>query len=200
VYAETLAAWAKLAGSTARGPSTEVLLESLRQMVDAASRDAVFATQRLNGLFAQIGALFPGVGDPLNRKLNISSNRWLAQSNENSYSDWLAWIIERQDDSSQVLSLFGIIARLHADTRWTVEREVVTPYGRLDLLLRNPQLGVLCIEVKTESVPGPDQLERYRNWLAGQRFQMAWFSWLPKRRRMTHLPRNTISVPGNISP
>ena len=173
MYGETLAAWSKLAGSIARGPSNVVLLESFRRMVDAANRDAIVATQRLSGLFAQTEALFPGAGDPLNKKLHIASNRWLAQSNENSYSDWLAWIVDRQDDPSRVLPLFGISARSNAGARWTVEREVVTPYGRLDLLLRNTQLGVLCVEVKTDSVPSPDQLERYRNWLAGQRSQFS---------------------------
>jgi hypothetical protein len=53
-----------------------------------------------------------------------------------------------------------------------VQREVVTPYGRLDLVIRDPLLGVLCVEVKTESVPGEDQLERYWNWLVGQRSQL----------------------------
>ena len=27
-----------------------------------------------------------------------------------------------------------------------MEREVVTPYGRLDLVIRDPNLGVLCVE------------------------------------------------------
>ena len=46
---------------------------------------------------------------------------------------------------------------------------MVTPFGRLDVLLRHEQAGVVCVEVKTESVPGDDQLERYLKWLAGQR-------------------------------
>jgi hypothetical protein len=91
----------------------------------------------------------------------------LARDREESYSDWLAWILERQDDPSLILPLFGLEARSGSDELWTVNREVVTPFGRLDLLIRGRRLGVLCVEVKTESIPGEDQLERYLEWLTG---------------------------------
>lgn len=138
-------------------------------MVEAAENDATLAAQRLGGLIQQASRLlFPGVGDPLSGCLEIGSHRWLAGQREESYSDWLAWIIERQEDPVRVLSLFGLNGQAGLDERWTVEREVVTPYGRLDLLLRHEQTGLLCIEVKTESAPGDDQLKRYLDWLAGQ--------------------------------
>jgi hypothetical protein len=141
-------------------------------MVEAASRDARAATQRLSGLFAETEALYPGVGDPLSKDVGVESNRWLARDYENSYSDWLAWILDRQDNPARVLALFGVSVPSDPDGKWTVNREFVTPYGRLDLLIRNPQLGALCVEVKTESDPGPDQLERYLKWLAEQRFRL----------------------------
>lgn len=165
--ASFLSVWARLADSIDREP-TEVPLEPLRRMIDAAKRDATTATDCLGGLFAETEALYPGVGDPLSTKLDVGSNRWLAQECENSYSDWLAWILERQDDPSLVLPLFGLAQAPDMPGKWTVDREVVTPFGRLDLVVRNLHLGVLCVEVKTESDPGPDQLERYGNWLAGQ--------------------------------
>jgi hypothetical protein len=167
--AAKMATWARLADSILPELSSGVQLEPLRRMIDAANQDAIAASERLRGLFSQTDALYPGIGDPLSTQPNIASHRWLAQDHENSYSDWLAWILERQDDSSRVLPLFGLANAQNAPGKWTIEREVPTAYGRLDLLISNPRLGVLCIEVKTESEPGPDQLERYRNWLVGQR-------------------------------
>jgi hypothetical protein len=166
--AATMATWAKLADTIARESSIEVPLAPLRRMIEAASRDARAATDRLDGLFASTETLYPGIGDPLSTKLDIGSNRWLARDYENSYSDWLAWIIEREDDPSRVLPLFGLANAQNVPGKWIVEREVPTAFGRLDLLISNPQLGLLCVEVKTESEPGPDQLERYANWLAGK--------------------------------
>lgn len=168
-----LGRWAKLADTLPREPNAEVPLNPLRRMVAAAERDAITAGQRLGGLLAEAErTLFSGVGDPLSTKLDLGSHRWLAGDREESYSDWLAWILERQDDPSRMLPLFGIEAPSDAQGKWTVQREVVTPSGRLDLVIRDPLLGVLCVEVKTESVPGEGQLERYRNWLAGQRSQL----------------------------
>jgi len=163
-----MATWAKLADTIARESSIEVPLASLRRMIEAASRDARAAAQHLYGLLVDTQALYPNVGDPLSTQLNLASHRWLAQEHENSYSDWLAWILERQDDPSRVLPLFGLPSAQSVPGKWAIEREVPTAFGRLDLLISNPQLGVLCVEAKTESEPGPDQLERYANWLAGK--------------------------------
>jgi hypothetical protein len=159
-----LRTWAKLADA----PNAEVPLGPLRRMVVAAERDAVAASQRLDGLFEQSArTFFPGVGDPLSAKLDVCTHRWLAGHREEAYSDWLAWILGRQDDPSRILPLFGLEAHCGPDELWKVKREVVTPFGRLDLLIRSNWLGVLCVEVKTESAPGEDQLERYLEWLAG---------------------------------
>lgn len=167
-----LSRWAKLADTQAQESNAEVPLDPLHRMMAAAERDAIAAGQRLGGLLAEAErTLFPGVGDPLSTKLDLGSHRWLAGDREESYSDWLAWILEHQDGPSRILPLFGVETPSDAQGKWTVQREVVTPYGRLDLVIRDPLLGVLCVEVKTESVPGEDQLDRYWNWLVGQRSQ-----------------------------
>lgn len=170
--APAMATWAKLASALNRPTDRTVSLDPLRRMIGALDRDAKVAAERLHGLFAETDNRYPGIGDPLNARLDIGSHRWLGQEHENSYSDWLAWIIERQDDPTHVLPLFGTTSPPDVHGEWTVEREVVKPYGRLDLLLRNPKVGVLCVEVKTDSIPGEDQLERYLKWLEGQRPQL----------------------------
>jgi hypothetical protein len=162
-----LGTWAKLAETLLQEPNAEVPLDPLRRMVTAAERDAIAASQRLGDLLEQSGrTLFPGVGDPLSTQLEVSTHRWLAGDREESYSDWLAWILERQDDPSRMLLLFGLDAPCGPNEPWTISREVVTAFGRLDLLIRNRRLGVFCVEVKTESVPGENQLEGYLEWLA----------------------------------
>jgi hypothetical protein len=159
--------WAKLVNKLPRKPDAEVPLDPVCRMVKAAERDAKVASRRLGDLLEQSGrTLFPGVGDPLSTKLELGSHRWLAVDREESYSDWLAWILERQEDPSRILPLFGLEAHSGSDELWTVDREVVTPFGRLDFLIRGRRLGELCVEVKTESVPGEDQLDRYLKWLA----------------------------------
>jgi hypothetical protein len=168
-----LGRWAKFAYTLPREPKEEVRLDPFRSIVDAAERDAIAARQRLGGLLAEAErTLFFGVGDPLSAKLDLDSHRWLAGDREESYSDWLAWILDRQDDPSRVLPLFGIENRSDTQEKWTVQREVVTPQGRLDVVISSPLVGVLGVEVKTESVPGEGQLARYQNWLAGRRPQL----------------------------
>ena len=111
--------------------------------------------------------LYPGAGDPLTGKLDLDSHRWLRGEREESYSDWLAWIIERQDDASRVLRLFGVEALADAHEELTVRREVCISDGRPDLVIRHSSLNVLCVEVKTKSLPREGQLQDYVKWLAG---------------------------------
>jgi hypothetical protein len=107
-----MAAWAKLGENLHQEPNGEIPLEPLRRMVDAADLDAKSAAYRLGDLLERSGrTLFPGIGDPLGDKLDLRSHRWLAGNREESYSDWLAWILEHQDDPSRVPPLFGIEAR-----------------------------------------------------------------------------------------
>ncbi len=165
-----LRTWTRLAVLPPGETNAAISLDPLRRMVAAAERDAVSAAQRLGDLIEQSGRLlFPGVGDPLSANLEIGSHRWLQADREETYSDWLAWVLQRQEDPARVLPLFGVDGRRDVAKPWRVEREVVTPWGRLDLLLRHSQMGVLCVEVKTQSHLGEDQLERYLKVLARER-------------------------------
>ncbi len=171
--ASVLATWAKLGETVCKQAEVEVPFEPLRRMIDAAERDGEVASRRLVGLFEQSElALYPGVGDPLSAKLSLGSHRWLAGHREEAYSDWLAWILDRQEDSSRVLRLFGIDAPANAHEELTVDREVCISDGRPDLVIRHPLLGVLCVEVKTKSEPREGQLRDYLKWLARKGSQL----------------------------
>lgn len=52
------------------------------------------------------------------------------------------------------------------DTEWIIRREYHTPFGRLDIMLRCPELGYLCvIENKIYAEERPRQIQRYASWL-----------------------------------
>lgn len=53
---------------------------------------------------------------------------------------------------------------------WQVVTEEVTNIGRLDIVLRSPDLNYLCvIENKVDAWEQPEQLKRYGGWLERQR-------------------------------
>jgi hypothetical protein len=146
-----------------------VELESWRRLVAALDRDSVQAASRLKELLAASDTLFPGLGDPLGKSnLNPTDHRWLRRDREESYSDWLAWILQRQTDFRKILSLFNLRA-VEGSDRWTIDRESPITRGRPDILIRHQTLGTLLVEVKTGSAPSDEQLNRYREFLNERR-------------------------------
>lgn len=136
-------------------------------MVNAAERDSAAAAKELSDLltYSSITA-FPGLGDPL--RLNFGAHRWLSGAREESYSDWLAWIIDQQDRPAEVFSLLGINVSEPTWSRCLVQREVCIPGGRLDILIRCESQATAVIEIKTASEIGSVQLGCYLDWLERQ--------------------------------
>jgi len=49
---------------------------------------------------------------------------------------------------------------------WFVAKEVTSQFGRMDILLQNPNSGFLCvIENKIDALEGENQLSRYWDWI-----------------------------------
>jgi hypothetical protein len=137
-------------------------------MVAAAEKDADAAARILGVLLKNSSAnTFPGLGDPL--EIDFRAHRWLRGTREESYSDWLAWIIDRQARAERILPLFGIEAGVLAGKTCSADREFCTPRGRLDLVINCGERPVLAVEVKTSSEPDVEQLERYLAWLKQRR-------------------------------
>lgn len=141
-------------------------------MIAAAERDAEVSEGVLKRLAGRMSArIFPGLGDPLDPTVDFGTHRWLAGSREESYSDWLAWILNRRGESGPVLRLFGLKpGPLARNTCWA-DREVDTAQGRQDLVIRcggRGNRGTFGVEIKTVSEPGDDQLSRYLAWLKTQ--------------------------------
>ena len=92
--------------------------------------------------------------DPL--LCDLGMHRWLEK--ENSYSDWLAWVLERLHDAKAVLRVLGIPdgeldlpreAPYEVHREWPVAEGNEESTGRIDLLIRFKH-ALVGVEVKTE--------------------------------------------------
>jgi len=154
--------WAALGRSVpAHAPTVDWTPAS--EMISAAERDATASQKILDGLLATSGRRkFSRLGDPL--AVDFGAHRWLRDSREEAWSDWLAWILQRNADSCQVLKLFGMRPKLVPSGCCDIERELSTQNGRPDLVLHFGD-ATLVVEVKTASEAGDEQLGRYDAWL-----------------------------------
>lgn len=160
--------WAALGEALHEAAQVQVPWEPAARMVAAAEKDADAATQILGALLKRSSAsTFPGLGDPL--EADFRAHRWLKGAREESYSDWLAWIIDQQAKAERILPLFGIEAGALAGKTCSADRELCTPQGRLDLVINCGERAVLAVEIKTSSEPYDEQLKRYLAWLEQQR-------------------------------
>jgi hypothetical protein len=126
------------------------------QLLSAARPVLLENATELNRLLKQWNRLITPLEDPFLTDFGV--HRWLRNSREESYSDWLDWAVRNLDDPCDVLSLLRIrlpfpVSRLRKH-RWQVSREYVTERGhaghggRVDLHLVVPNLVSIQVEVK----------------------------------------------------
>ncbi len=115
--------------------------------------------------------------DPL--RLPFRGNRWLdlGREREESYSDWLAWLLERMESAEEVLRIFNLedadFAESVHDKKPKVcrEQQFQSASGelkRLDIIIEFAQRAILLVEVKVrelEAAGGAGNLPIYRDWL-----------------------------------
>jgi hypothetical protein len=137
-------------------------------------------TSRIEGLLMQSDALFHPLADPL--RLPLESHRWFdpERQREESYSDWLAWLIA-QLNSEQILQLFSLEhtefeTALRTRRAINVSREKCIPAlsskrKRLDLVVEFDGDAILLVEIKIHNLDdagGRDNLPVYLKWLEEQ--------------------------------
>lgn len=142
--------------------SADVLIGS----ADALNR---YAQDHLDEALAISNRELMPLTDPLN--LNLGSHRWLSAEREESYSDWLAWILQGMSDGADILSLFSPRDRATRETVGIVEsvrRESWSDHGRTDIEVSLGNRGFLLIEVKVRNTDTElsSQLERYAKKVA----------------------------------
>ncbi len=161
--------WAELGKRLRQDLPAPVPWQPAALMVAAAERDSGRAAEALKFLLEQSQlTMFPSLGDPLDATLDFGAHRWLDGAREESYSDWLAWILNRQGESAHVLRLFGLEPGPLVDGECRIDREVQTAHGRLDIVIHCGTRATLAVEIKTTSPPGDEQLSRYFTWLKTQ--------------------------------
>ena len=134
-----------------------------------------YAQQDLKDALARSDAELSPLADPL--KLNLGEHRWLSADREESYSDWLAWILQGISDSAEILGLFALGDEASGELLGPVgkiRREVWSEDGRTDIEVPIKR-GLLLIEVKVKTTSGElsSQLQRYAKKVADQHVERA---------------------------
>jgi hypothetical protein len=165
--------WQELHGRMAdRSPKAFPSWTPALQVVQSADSLDGYAREHLANALARSTQEMSPLGDPL--AIKMGNHRWLSAAREESYSDWLAWILQGMKTADAILPLFGYHdeRQIHAmgDVE-TIEREQVIEDGRTDIEGWFGDVGLLLIEVKTRSTGSGlvSQLKRYRRWAEGQR-------------------------------
>ncbi len=157
-------AWQKLHRSLPTGaPAKLPSWDAARPLLDLGA----YAQQRLQlALKSSDEELWP-LTAPL--RLNLGEHRWLSADREESYSDWLAWILQGMSGTAEILPLFALGHDGAGGTFGQVEkvcREVPGEHGRTDVEVWFDKGSLLLIEVKVQPTGRelPGQLKRYRDW------------------------------------
>lgn len=111
---------------------------------------------------------------------DYSTHRWFCGTKENSYSDWLAWILMELDDAGCIGDLFGLPEfPRHSSQPLIITREEWVlgsmggeggkKEGRMDIRILVPGQAVLVLEVKLgPAEAATDQLEVYAGHIENQ--------------------------------
>lgn len=125
-------------------------------------------------MLARSSQCFAPLQDPL--LIDFTTNRWFAGSREESYSDWLAWLLSRLS-TAQIFNVLKIEARESLRFCETItpriERESYVAAGhegqsgRLDIRLLWPRKLEVQIEVKLGDAESAD-LEKHAGYCASR--------------------------------
>jgi len=134
------------------------------QAADRSARDSLAKSLSISN------RAFAPLADPL--AIEFRAHRWLSSEREETYSDWLAWVLEQIEDADRVLKLLGVrdseLLRKCASEKPVVNRELGIPDGRTDLVVEFGRRLLVIVEIKTKSFDGEavrDQLKRYTRWI-----------------------------------
>jgi hypothetical protein len=141
---------------------------SVDVMIHAAREFQQFEAQHLNRLLEGSDSLLRPLEDPF--RVDFGVHRWLRDSREEVYSDWLEWIVRHLATGRDDFSFFGLAAPSNS-AEWMapdIDRELPVPEGRLDLAIRYPNKALLIIEVKVtrEEYAETKKQEIYKQWIA----------------------------------
>jgi len=148
-----------------------------QQLIDAARPILASEAKRLQELLTKSRNHLAPLEDPFD--LDLGLHRWLAAEREESYSDWLEWVVWQAKTADRIFKLFGLgrpPVELLKSEEPRVQRECCIPYGhidqegRLDLVIRFGTQALIVVEVKkgTADESDTDKHTGYRRWLNAQ--------------------------------
>lgn len=153
----------------------------VRRVLSAFEQLTHHEAARLDSFLEQCDARFHPLADPL--RLTLTDHRWFHPDRvrEESYSDWLCWLLAHLDSPEQIVRVFslegtsfGASVRTGGLVSVTREECIKVPNGgkkRLDLVVRFDGGSILLVEIKIQSLDqagGRDNLPLYLNWLEEQ--------------------------------
>jgi hypothetical protein len=150
--------------------------EAARRMIDATVAWFEFEKSQLRSLLEASNRALAPLADPL--LVDFGAHRWLVDSREEAYSDWLSWIVEQLRDPELVLPLFRINnAAVCADCgrarEFIVKREKPIKGGkrRLDFIICYGDTALIVVEVKVTDadVAQTSKQSDYKKWVDKQR-------------------------------
>ena len=162
---DALLAWSEFHRSAGRKPRS---WDSANLLVQGAEVLENYAREHLRKALADSEEALEPLGDPLS--LNVGGHRWLSADREESYSDWLAWILQGMS-SADILQLFTLADEPMGEPIAPVgriRREVCSEDGRTDIEVPLGERDLLLIEVKVRNTSDhlTSQLRRYRQNVA----------------------------------
>jgi hypothetical protein len=174
-----LRAWGQLGRESDRSRAAEgKRWDAASRMIAAAKPLLKACAVKLDALLCTSDSLLEPLGDPL--RTDYGAHRWLSRDREESYSDWLAWIVQNLK-SHEVVRLFAnhetIPRKILEVVQPTVDREVWVPkshpdgHGRLDIVIRFGDRAVIVVETKVGHADESDTAKQrhYSAWLKNER-------------------------------
>lgn len=165
----TLANWAAI-GRRLRPPimAIEETWASARRLIKVARAKLDVEAEHLRELFRYSDARLSPLEDPL--KANLGAHRWLRGDREETYSDWLQWVIEQLGSPDLVYSILGEPPPEGWQNWGTqlpdVRREVSVQSGheghegRLDIVVRYGMDAIIVVEVKVGNAEAADTIKQ----------------------------------------
>ncbi len=171
--AALIARWAEIGRRHEKTPQMgDALWHRAHRLTEAAIGYANARGTELAGLLNESDRRLSPLHDPL--RMTFGLNRWLAGDREEAYSDWLAWVF------AELASYERVGRVLYGDSlpegfpkckeRYSADREVWVPSGRLDCVLGFGDQVIIVIEVKVIGADSADTVKQkgYSEWLGGQ--------------------------------
>jgi hypothetical protein len=178
-----LARWGRV-GSDLQSFQSEVDWQPAQLMVDAMQTWGDVQKGNYRDILDKSAACLAQFGEPL--RVDFGTHRWLKNNREESYSAWLAWIIEQLESPGEVFGLFKLEGKdknaaisdcVGIRPHVVCEKSIKVPSGegRLDIVIEykkteSEKVALIVIEVKLVSTDAADLQKQagYRVWMDQQ--------------------------------